>query len=132
VQRAANIPTIHAFRIFRDDFVFVYVDDIAVASVNMEQHQLQLRKVFERLRQFNLTINPAKCSFGKKSIDFLGHHIDSNVIKPLPEKVKAISDFPSPKVAKEVTCVGNDLLLQAILAKCNSTSSTAKPTCPWK
>jgi len=49
------------------------------------------------LRQFNLTINPAKCSFGKKSIDFLGHHIDSNGIKPLPEKVKAVSDFPLPK-----------------------------------
>jgi len=84
------------------DFVFVYVDDIALASVNMEQHQLQLRKECERLRQFNLTINPAKCSFGKKSIDFLGHHIDSNGIKPLPEKVKAISEFPLPKVAKEL------------------------------
>ncbi len=32
------------------DFVFVYVDDIAVASVNIEQHQLHLRNVFERLR----------------------------------------------------------------------------------
>jgi len=31
------------------DFVFVYVDDIEVATVNMKQHQLHLRKVFERL-----------------------------------------------------------------------------------
>ncbi|TDG38405.1 hypothetical protein AWZ03_015173, partial [Drosophila navojoa] len=88
---------------FRDmDFVFVYIDDIAVASASKEQHKLHLKQVFERLRRYHLTINPGKCSFGQTSIKFLGHNVDSNGIAPLPDKVKTIIDFPLPKVAKEL------------------------------
>ncbi|KAL7743875.1 hypothetical protein ACLKA6_000279 [Drosophila palustris] len=88
---------------FRDlNFVFVYVDDIAIASDNMKQHEIHLRQVFERLRRFHLTINPGKCRFGLSSIDFLGHQVDSNGITPLPDKIKTICDFPLPKVAKEL------------------------------
>ncbi|KAL7723540.1 hypothetical protein ACLKA6_000128, partial [Drosophila palustris] len=88
---------------FRDlNFVFVYVDDIAIASNNMKQHEIHLRQVFERLRRFHPTINPGKCRFGLSSIEFLGHQVDSNGITPLPDKIKTISDFPLPKVAKEL------------------------------
>lgn len=84
------------------DFVFVYLDDIAVASSNAEQHEIHLRQVFERLQRYHLTINASKCAFGQNSIKFLGHHVDSHGIKPLPDKVKAIVDFPLPKVVKEL------------------------------
>ncbi|EAL58701.1 gag-pol polyprotein [Wolbachia endosymbiont of Drosophila ananassae] len=88
---------------FRDlDFVFVYVDDIAVASANIQQHHIHLRQVFEKLQEYNLTINPSKCSFGKESIEFLGHKINHQGIKPLQTKVNAITNFPLPKVAKEL------------------------------
>ncbi len=88
---------------FRDlDFVFVYVDDIAVASANIQQHHIHLRQVFEKLQEYNLTINPRKCSFGKESIEFLGHKINHRGIKPLQTKVKAITNFPLPKVANEL------------------------------
>ncbi len=83
---------------FRDlEFFFAYFDDIAVASANIQQHHIHLRQVFEKLHEYKpSTINPSKCSFGKESIEFLGHKINHQGIKPLQTKVKAITNFPLP------------------------------------
>jgi len=41
-------------------FVFVYLDDILVASNSEEEHLSHLRALFTRLSQHGLIINPAK------------------------------------------------------------------------
>jgi cleavage and polyadenylation specificity factor subunit 1 len=81
-------------------FVFVYLDDILVFSCSQKEHHVHLRKVFERLREYGLVISPTKCKFGVEEIDFLGHHISSQGIVPLPMKVKAITDFTVPTTKK--------------------------------
>jgi hypothetical protein len=47
--------------------VEVYVDDILAKSKKEEDHVQVLRRLFERLRKFQLKLNPAKCSFGVKT-----------------------------------------------------------------
>ena len=48
------------------DFVFVYLDDILIASLSLtEQHLQHLRTLFERLSSHGLVFNPTKCEFGK-------------------------------------------------------------------
>lgn len=84
------------------DFVFVYIDDLCVASSNPEEHREHLRIIFERLRQHHLAINVAKCEFGKNEINFLGHRVTSDGLKPLPEKVEAIKRFPLPTMVKQL------------------------------
>lgn len=88
--------------LFGLDFVFAYIDDIFIASEDEELHKLHLRKVFERLREYGLSINSEKCIFGVSEIKFLGHLVSSEGIRLLPEKVRAISDFPKPNLAKEL------------------------------
>lgn len=82
------------------DFVFVYLDDILVASRNETEHLQHLRELFSRLEKHGLIINLKKCEFGKESINFLGHNVDSNGIVPLEAKVQAIKDFPQPSSVK--------------------------------
>ena len=41
--------------------------------------------------------NPNKCQFAAPSLNFLGHHIDYHGMSPVPEKVKAVKDFPQPQ-----------------------------------
>ncbi|XP_035981033.1 uncharacterized protein LOC118556803 [Fundulus heteroclitus] len=48
-------------------FVFVYLDDILVASSSAEQHMSHLRQVFQRLAAHGLIVNPAKCRFTVRS-----------------------------------------------------------------
>jgi len=44
----------------------VYVDDMIAKSRTEEEHLVNLRKLFKRLRKYRLRLNPAKCTFGVK------------------------------------------------------------------
>ena len=74
--------------------VFVYLDDILVASSSPHEHIQDLKTVCNRLQQYGLTIRLEKCLFGVSEMDFLGHLISKDGSVPLPTKVKPISEFP--------------------------------------
>ncbi|CAH8613718.1 unnamed protein product [Schistosoma haematobium] len=84
------------------DFVFVYIDDVLIASSSIDEHVQHLHTLFERFKSYGVVIKPSKCIFGASSLEFLGHHIDSQGIKPLEEKVKAISSYPEPTSVKSL------------------------------
>ena len=44
-----------------------YVDDMIAKSQGEDDHVVNLRKLFERLRKFQLKLNPTKCTFGATS-----------------------------------------------------------------
>lgn len=69
------------------DFLFVYLDDILVASRSKEEHLSHLSSLFDHLSVHGLIINPAKSQFGLLSIDFLGHRITSAGVVPLPSRI---------------------------------------------
>jgi hypothetical protein len=81
---------------------FVYLDDIVLFAETLQEHNERLREVFERLRQFNLKIEPDKCEFLKTEISYLGHIVTGEGVRPDPNKVRAIKDFPIPKNATDV------------------------------
>ncbi len=84
------------------DFVFVYLDDILVASNNKKEHREHLRKLFQKLSEYGLVINPKKSVFGKTELSFLGHKVTSSGVMPSPDKVEAITNFPRPSNVKEL------------------------------
>ena len=45
----------------------VYIDDIVVKSKRYSEHTGRLRKSFERMRHYQLKLNPLKCSFGVRA-----------------------------------------------------------------
>lgn len=77
-------------------FVYAYIDDLLVASTTPEEHYSHLQQLFQRLHEHGIVINPEKCVFGVPSIEFLGHHVDCNGVRPLESKVKDIQDYPAP------------------------------------
>ena len=62
------------------EFVFVYLDDILIASESATEHKEHLRILFDRLEEHGLVVKKEKCLFGVSEIDFLGHRVDSNGI----------------------------------------------------
>lgn len=84
------------------EFVFVYIDDILVFSSTAQEHRSHLRQLFERLQQYGLVINPAKCELGRSQLSFLGHLIADKGISPLPLRVQAIAEFPPPADKKKL------------------------------
>lgn len=81
---------------------FVYLDDIIIYALNIADHSEKLQAVFDRLRQFNLKLQPSKCTFMRKEVNYLGHVITDEGVKPDPQKIQCVVNFPIPTNEKEV------------------------------
>ncbi|KAL4134764.1 hypothetical protein QTP88_006479 [Uroleucon formosanum] len=81
---------------------FVYLDDIIIYALNITDHSKKLEEVFKKLREFNLKLNPSKCSFMRKEVNYLGHVITDKGVKPDPQKIKCVLGFPIPTNTKEL------------------------------
>ena len=57
------------------DWATAYMDDIVVFSLTWEDHLRHVESVLVALRQAGLTANPSKCTWGGRSVEFLGHNI---------------------------------------------------------
>ena len=80
----------------------VYIDDMLVKSLEVEDHISHLQQAFSTLRKYNMKLNPAKCSFGVSSGKFLGYIVTHRGIEANPEQIRAIHSIPSPNNVKEV------------------------------
>ena len=74
----------------------VYIDDITIFSPSMDQHLVDLGKVFKRLASVNLKINLDKCNFVKSEVKVLGHLVSKQGIRPDPKKVETIQKLTPP------------------------------------
>ena len=83
-------------------FVVAFADDITVFSSTFEEHLLHLRATLHRLRAASLSLRPIKSSFCCREIRFLGHRITEDGVRPCPDKVAAIRDFPCPRSRREI------------------------------
>ena len=77
--------------------VCCYLDDILISGKNEAEHAKNLHAVLERLTKHGLRGRPDKCEFFVKSVEYLGHILDGNGIKPKPNKLKAITEMPPPR-----------------------------------
>ena len=73
-----------------------FFDDINIHGVSWQQHNMCLRRVFEKLRQHKIKLSRDKCVFGAEEIEFLGHVLGNGRIKPQSAKLKAIVEYPQP------------------------------------
>lgn len=79
-----------------------YLDDIIVFSTSLAEHIQRLEAVFKRLRSANLKIQLDKTDFLKREVAYLGHIVTPEGVRPNPDKIAAIKNFPIPKTSKEI------------------------------
>ena len=82
--------------------VAVYIDDILVTGATEEQHLKSLDEVLRRLFESGLKAKKAKCKFMVPSVSYLGYVIDADGLHPLPDKVQARQDAPTPRNVSEL------------------------------
>ena len=82
--------------------VEVHVDDMIVKSKNREGHITNLRKFFERIKEYKLRLNLQKCTFGVTTRILLDFLVSDRRIEVDPSKIKAILDMPPSKSEKEI------------------------------
>ena len=83
-------------------YVMVYLDDVIIYSKSFEEHLRHIEDVLNRIRRANLRLKAEKCHFGASELQFLGHVVGKDGVKPDPKKVEKIENYPIPKNIREL------------------------------
>ena len=90
------------FRDFLDIFLIIYLDDLLIYSRTQAEHDIHVRKVLQRLREYGLYAKLEKCSFDCKEVEFLGYTISSKIIFMDPTKVQTVLEWHTPSSVLDV------------------------------
>ena len=60
----------------------MYLDDIVIYARSLADRNTKLREVLDRLRMHKLTLQPDKCEFLRKEVNYLGHQITEAGVRP--------------------------------------------------
>jgi len=85
-----------------DHFVVVFIDDILGYSKTLEEQAQHLKTILEVLRKDKLYSKLKKCEFWLEKVAFLGHIVSKEGLSVDPQKVEAVTNWPTPKNATEV------------------------------
>ncbi|GFW63934.1 retrovirus-related Pol polyprotein from transposon 17.6 [Trichonephila clavipes] len=85
-----------------DEDINPYFDDIALGSSTVEEHCKLLRRTLLKARKANLKFNVLKTQLSQTSVNYLGHVLSDEGIKPDPKKNRAIEEFATPNCKEDL------------------------------
>ena len=79
------------------------MDDIIIVTKGpKEQHKKELTEILTRLENAGYRLSENKSEFFKSEVEWIGHKIDQNGIRPLQDKSMAIKNLKQPNNEKEL------------------------------
>ena len=84
------------------DNVCMYLDDAIGSDDCPINHVTSLATFFARLRLHQLKLSPDKSRIGAARVDFVGHHISEDGLRPNDDRVAALSRIPMPSDIKQL------------------------------
>lgn len=103
----ANAPAVFS-RLIRmtlrsvSDDIALYLDDVMIPSISVDTGLELLERVLQLLNDAGLKLNLEKCSFLKKSANYLGHEITAGTIQPGQAKIDCVAKYKAPKNVHEI------------------------------
>ena len=82
--------------------LFVYIDDIVVYAATLDEHDQKIFRLFKRLSEAGLRLQPEKCTFLADEVGYLGHVISAEGVRPDPKKIKAVKNSPVPRSVRNI------------------------------
>ena len=87
--------------------VFPYLDNITVGGRTKAEHDKNVSELLKVLRDKNLTLNDSKTVESVESINILGYNVSNGLIKPDPERLRPLLEFPPPtNIASQRRIIG--------------------------
>lgn len=80
-------------------------DDIIIAGSTQQEHDQAFLNMLEATRKNNVSLNSDKLQFKQQSVNFYGHTLTSEGIKPSANKLEAIRNIQTPNDAKELLSI---------------------------
>ena len=77
-------------------YALIYLDNIIIFSDSKAEHVKCLAAVFERFQEHGLKLKPSKCNFFRKEINYLGHHVSADGMRPGTDNMEGIAEMAPP------------------------------------
>jgi len=81
---------------------FPDLDNVTVAGRDQEEHDNNVKSFLAAIRRRNFTLNESKTIVSQKDIQVLGYVVVNGVVKPDPERMRALTEFPPPNGYKSL------------------------------
>nr|XP_049699503.1 uncharacterized protein LOC110376634 [Helicoverpa armigera] len=79
-----------------------FIDDILVYGKDKQEHDRRLQKVIETLKANDIMLREDKCIYATTKVQFLGHELSDEGVRPLDKYLSAIKDFRTPNNISEL------------------------------
>ena len=114
-----------------------YVDDILCFSPTFDEQLKTLQNVLERLRKAGLRANAEKSVFATYSVDYLGHNLSRQGIRPTIDKMEAVKAMPEPRTPRQLDKVLGfynymSTFIYHYAAKCGPLFALRRKESEWK
>jgi hypothetical protein len=97
-QRAMNFIFHDLLKVLME----VCIDNVVVKSIGLKEHMTDLKLLMERIKKYELRMNPLKCTFGVTSGRFLGFIVHEHGIQIDPKKIESIRKIGETVCKKDV------------------------------
>ena len=81
---------------------FLYLDDLIVTGRTEEEFLTNMGKIFQRLREKGITLNPEKCVLGAGEVEYVGHTLNSTGLHFERSKLDSILEWEKPTTQKQL------------------------------
>ena len=78
------------------------MDNIIVFGKSAEEHDKNLQKTFQVIKESGLKLNKKKCEIKKDKLTYFGYVLSAEGVSPDPEKVNAITELQAPTNVPEL------------------------------
>lgn len=91
----ASAPAIFQHLLKEIPFVAIYLNDLLITGATVDDHLANLAAVLTRLKDAGLRLKRNKCTFMQEAVEYLGHRVDAEGLRPVQKKVAAIVEAPA-------------------------------------
>lgn len=84
------------------DGVINFIDDILIYGRDEQEHDLRLQEVLRVLKENNVLLNTEKCLYKVQKVNFLGHELTPEGVRPLNKYIDSVAKFRAPKTVEEL------------------------------
>lgn len=87
----------------RENKIILYLDDLLIATENIEGHIEILSEVFKIVGRHRLQFRLDKCYFAQIEIKYLGYCINIYGIRPSDENIESVLNYPVSRTSRTYT-----------------------------
>ena len=80
----------------------IYLDDVIIFGTTFEEHAMRVSNVLERIEKANLKLKVEKCDLFQEEVEFLGHMVSKEGVKPSPNNIAKVIQWKEPETVTEV------------------------------